>query len=174
MLNNRLLSLPHCSMDHQVCSHVHSTRATEVTTTQATISVTSNSPKVPLQRQRVTSAGQSLQTNTERAAQHTAGAKLCKPSCLHCFPLWKRERTKTRGTELRAAPEREGSGGALSCRHSTEPTEANHTARWTMRAHTAPARGGQGTDCARHFSHTTPGDNTKATDCTSTEGQHSH
>lgn len=98
--------------------------ATEVTKTQATISVTSNSPKVPLQRQRVTSAGQSLQTNTERAGQHTAGVKLCKPSCLHGFLLWKRGWTKTWGTEFQAVPERDG---CWRCphpvgMHSTEPT----------------------------------------------------
>lgn len=108
--------------------------ATEVTKIQGTISITSNSPKVPLQRQCVTTAGQSLQTNTERAAQHTAGAKLCKPSRLHGFPLWKSEWTKTSGTEFKAPP---GRGGCWQCppilvrTHTMEPTYANHTARYT-------------------------------------------
>lgn len=151
--------------------------ATEVTKIQGTISITSNSPKVPLQRQRVTTAGQSLQTNTERAAQHTAGAKLCKPSRLHGFPLWKSEWTKTSGTEFKAPP---GRGGCWQCPPilyvrtpwSRHTLTTRHDTR--MRAHTVPAQGGQGTDCFCHFSDMTPVENTKATDCTSIEGQHSH
>lgn len=84
LLNECLLSLPRRSTDHQDCSHVPSACGCHTSdTTAGTIAIYLRLPRGPPPRRRVTSAGQSLQTNTERAARHTAGAKLCKPSCLH-------------------------------------------------------------------------------------------
>lgn len=166
--NNWLPSLPHCSVDHQVCSHVHSHRSDKTSGHHE-----SNSPKVPLPRQCATSAGQSLQTDTGRAAGHTAGAKLCKPSCLHVFPLRKRERTETRGTESKAA--RASRLLAVPPHHSHAHTELTHGrthGRTDARTH-GPARGPRGTDCSSFQRHDTR-ENTTATDCTSREGQHSH
>jgi len=118
------------------------------------------------------SARQSLQINTERAAQHTVGVKLCKLSCLHGFSLWKSEQTKTSGTEVKAPPEQERLLLAIPPRpvctpYSQQTLTTRHDTR--MRAHIIPTEGGQVTNFFCHFSDVTPADNTTATDCTSIE-----
>lgn len=96
VLNDWLSSLLRCSTDHQVCSHVHSTcdSVTEVMKIQSTTTVTSNSPKAPLQTRCASQLGKAFGLTQKRAAQHIVGVKLCKPSCLHGFSLWRSERQK--------------------------------------------------------------------------------
>lgn len=59
VLSEWLLSPPRCNTDRQVCSHAHSTcaSATQVMKIQSTTTVTSNSPKAPLQTRCVPQLG---------------------------------------------------------------------------------------------------------------------
>ena len=177
MLNDWLSSLLRCNTDHQVCSHMHSRCAsvTEVMKIQSTISVTSNSPKVPLQTRRAPQLGKAYRL-TQKGQHNTFGGETVQTKLFTRFlalEKWANKNIRNRSQSspwarlLLAIPPH-----PVCTPYSQQMLTTRHDTR--MRAHIIPKEGGQVTNFFCHFSDMTPVDNTMATDCTSIEWQHSH